>query len=141
MVQIISTSNILDGIVKEIDHGPSSVSITDDVGISVDVGNENYLYSDIDREACARHELKKDDHIKVIFPSNNVVLAPAEPKYSFRSPNLLEGRVEEVGENFVTVNIGKNKVFANFHPEKVEWKIGDEVKAIVRPDDLILVNE
>ncbi len=70
-----------------------------------------------------------------------MVLAHAEPKYSFSSPSLLQGRVEDVKENIVTLNIGNNKIVANLQPWKAEWKKGDEVRAIIRPEDVLLAKE
>ncbi len=135
MAREISAPNILDGVVTEIGRSGNVANI------AVDVGNGNYFYSYINRDAFGRLDLKKDDHVKVIFPSTNVVLVPAEPKYTFSSPNFLEGKVEEVKENIVTLNIGNNKIVANLAPRKAEWKKGDEVRAIVKPDDVILARE
>lgn len=78
MAKEISASNVLDGIVTEIDRSASVANI------AVDIGNGNYSY--INCDAFGRLDLKRDDHVKVIFPSSNVVLVPAEPKYSFSSP-------------------------------------------------------
>ena len=69
------------------------------------------------------------------------MLAPAEPKYTFSSPNFLHGKVEDVKENIVTLNIGSNKIVANLQPWKAEWKKGDEVRAIVRPEDVLIAKE
>ncbi len=135
MAREISAPNVLDGVVTEIDRSASIANI------AVDVGNGNHFYSYINRDAFGRLSLKRDDHVKVIFPSSNVVLAPAEPKYSFSSPNFLKGRVEDVKENIVTLNIGNNKIVANLAPWKAEWKKGDEVRAIVRPEDVLLAKE
>ncbi len=69
------------------------------------------------------------------------MLVPAEPKYTFSPPNFLEGKVEEVKENIVTLNIGNNKIVSNLAPWKAKWKKGDEVRGIVKPDDVILARE
>lgn len=135
MTREISAPNILDGVVTEIGRSGNVANI------AVDVGNGNYFYSYINRDAFGRLDLRKDDHVKVIFPSANVVLTPSEPKYTFSSPNSLQGKVEEVKENIVTLNIGSNKITANLAPWKAEWKKGDEVRAIVKPDDVILAKE
>lgn len=135
MAREISAPNILDGVVTEIGRSGNVANI------AVDVGSGNYFYSYINRDAFGRLDLKKDDHVKVIFPSTSVVLTPAEPKYTFSSPNFLQGKVEEVRENIVTLNIGNNKIAANLAPWIAEWKKGDEVRAIVKPDDVILAKE
>ncbi len=107
----------------------------------MDVGDGNYFYTYINRDAFGRLDLKRDDRVKVIFPSSNVVLAPTEPRYTFSSPNFLHAKVEDVKENIVTLNIGNNKIIANLQPWKAEWKKGDEVRAIVRPEDVLLAKE
>lgn len=135
MARDISAPNVLDGVVTEIDRSASIANI------AVDVGNGNYFHSYINRDALVRLDLKRDDRVKVIFPSSNVVLAPEESKYTFSSPNFLQGKVEDVKENIVTLNIGNNKIVANLHPLKAEWKKGDEVSAIVRPEDVLLAKE
>ncbi len=114
MAREISAPNILDGVVTEIGRSGNVANI------AVDVGSGNYFYSYINRDAFGRLDLKKDDHVKVIFPSTSVVLTPAEPKYTFSSPNFLQGKVEEVRENIVTLNIGNNKIAANLAPWKAE---------------------
>ncbi len=75
MVKEISAPNILDGVVTEIGRSGNVANI------AVDVGNGNYFYSYINRDAFGRLDLRKDDHVKVIFPSANVVLVPAEEIY------------------------------------------------------------
>jgi molybdopterin-binding protein len=135
MAKEINAPNVLDGVVIEISRSGNVANV------AVDVGNENYFYSYINRDAFGRLDLKRDDHVKVIFPSANVVLAPAEPRYTFSSPNFLKGKVEDVKENIVTLNIGNNKIVANLHPLKAEWKKGDEVRVIVKPDDVLLAKE
>jgi molybdopterin-binding protein len=135
MAREISAPNILDGVVIEIGRSGNVANVT------VDVGNGNYFHSYVNRDAFGRLDLKRDDRVKVIFPSSNVVLTPVEPKYTFSSPNFLQGKVEDIKENIVTLNIGNNKIVANLQPEKPEWKKGDVVRAIVRPDDVLLAKE
>lgn len=136
MTREISAPNVLDGVVTEIDRSASIVNV------AVDVGNGKHFYSYINRDASVRLDLKRDDKVKVIFPSSNVVLVPTEKKYKFSSPNVLKGKVEDVKETIVTLNIGgDNKIVANLQPWKSEWKKGDEVRAIVRPEDVLLAKE
>lgn len=135
MAKEINASNVLDGVVREIDTEAAFASV------AIDVGGGNIIYSNIKIDALGKLDLKNDEHIKVIFPGSSVVLAPAGTKYTFSSPNLLKGKVGKVDENFVTIHIGDNEIVANFQPEKTEWKTGDEVRAIVRPDDVLLARE
>ncbi|MCZ7381334.1 MAG: TOBE domain-containing protein [Candidatus Methanoperedens sp.] len=65
MAREISAPNILDGVVTEIGRSGNVANI------AVDVGNGNYFYSYINRDAFGRLDLKKDDHVKVIFPSTH----------------------------------------------------------------------
>ncbi len=69
-------------------------------------------------DAFSRLDLRKDDYVKVIFPSTNVVLRPAEPKYTF--------------------SFGNNKIVANFAPWKAEWKKAGQLKTISPPVELFV---
>ncbi|KCZ70278.1 TOBE domain-containing protein [Candidatus Methanoperedens nitroreducens] len=106
MAREISAPNILDGVVTEIGRSGNVANI------AVDVGNGNYFYSFINRDAFGRLDLRKDDHVKVIFPITNVVLTPAESKYTFSSPNFLQG-VESRFTARATIGTGGEKTISS----------------------------